>query len=194
VNIEPEAFLIKPGSMVRDPSGEIILDARSSVTLVISGGKRILIDTGLAGEEPILIERLARRGLEPSDVNVVINTHEHDDHRGCNHLFLKAEKISPETAREGDFLGPGVQVLETPGHTRDCISVLICSPKGRVIAAGDAIPLLGNYLKLVPPRHNIDRELAMSSLFRIVNLADVVVPGHDRPFLVNGKRYTSLLD
>lgn len=194
MNTRPEAFLIKPGSMIRDPSGEIILDARSSVTLVISGDKRIIIDTGLAGEEPVLVGQLARRGLSPGDVDIVVNTHEHEDHRGCNHLFLEAEKISPETAREGDSLGPGVRILETPGHIRECISVIICSQKGKVIAAGDAIPLLGNYLKWVPPRRNIDKELAMSSLSRIVNLADVVIPGHDRPFLVSDRKYTTLLD
>lgn len=180
--------------MIRDPSGEIILDARSSVTLVVSGGMRILVDTGMKGEEPLLIERLARRGIAPCDVEIVVNTHDHEDHRGCNHLFPEAELVSPETAREGDFLGPGVQILETPGHTKDCISVLIYSSKGRIVAAGDAIPLLGNYLKWVPPRRNIDREMAMKSISRIVNLADVVVPGHDRPFSVEGKRYTSLLD
>jgi hypothetical protein len=37
---------------------------------------------------------------------------------------------------------------------------------------------------MTPPAVHIDRRLAVSSLERVIGLADVVVPGHDPPFEV----------
>jgi glyoxylase-like metal-dependent hydrolase (beta-lactamase superfamily II) len=43
---------------------------------------------------------------------------------------------------------------------------------------------MDNYLKWVPPGINIDPELALNSMRKIVDWADVVVPGHDKPFRI----------
>jgi glyoxylase-like metal-dependent hydrolase (beta-lactamase superfamily II) len=80
--------------------------------------------------------------------------------------------------------------METPGHTLESISV-VCDSSKRIVMAGDALPLMGNYLKWVPPRLHVDRGLAMKSMARIVEVADLVVPGHDSPFLVGGRRRTA---
>jgi len=45
----PQAFLLKPGFIQRDESGNI-LDARSSVTIVIAESRKIIVDTGQKGE------------------------------------------------------------------------------------------------------------------------------------------------
>jgi glyoxylase-like metal-dependent hydrolase (beta-lactamase superfamily II) len=68
-----------------------------NVALVESGGKRILVDTGMGdkwGEKESRIYRLDRSttllgslralGMAPEDVDVVVNTHLHFDHAGGN--------------------------------------------------------------------------------------------------------------
>lgn len=65
--------------------------------LVVSQGKKILIDTGLGGkldaqgEEragrtggSTLVSELKRLGVAPEDIDIVINTHLHSDHCGGN--------------------------------------------------------------------------------------------------------------
>jgi glyoxylase-like metal-dependent hydrolase (beta-lactamase superfamily II) len=78
-----------------------------NVALIESGGKRVLVDTGMgdrwSGKEvrmygidrsTTLIGGLRARGLAPEDIDVVVNTHLHFDHAGGN------------TRREGDGVVP----------------------------------------------------------------------------------------
>ena len=183
----PRVHLLKPGSILKDDSGTI-LDARSSVTLISTGTRRIIVDTGLKGEEKIIIERLAESGLNPGDIDSVINTHAHQDHTGNNFLFSRAKVLSP---KEGDLIVPGVKIIDTPGHSMDSISVVVES-HNVVVLAGDALPTFSNFIKGVSPAHHVDRGLACRSMSRILKIADVVVPGHDRPFSVRDKAYASL--
>jgi Zn-dependent hydrolases, including glyoxylases len=185
-------MLLKPGSILRNEEGEI-LDARSSVVLIVSGSAKLVVDTGLAGEEKVILENLAMRGLDPEEVDLVVNTHSHPDHCGNNYLFSRAEMLSAENTEDGETIAPGVWILGTPGHTLESISI-VCESDKVVVMAGDALPTRSNYLKWVPPRLHVDGELAMKSMTMIVDLADVVVPGHDKPFSVRDGRYSSYLD
>ena len=115
----------------------------------------------------------------------MINTHTHQDHTGNNFLFSRAELLSP---KEGDLIAPGVKIIATPGHTMDSISVVVES-QNVVVLAGDALPTFSNYIKGVPPAHHVDRGMACRSMSKILQIADVVVPGHDRPFSVRDKAY-----
>jgi len=184
---EPKVHLLKPGRVLRDGSGKI-LDARSSVVLVIQQGKKIVVDTGLFGEEEIILDALARLELRPEDIDAVVNTHSHPDHCGNNHIFVESEILDP---KEGETIAPGLWIMETPGHSRDSISVVVEASK-IVIVAGDALPTFDNFLKNVPPALHINRDLAVSSMERITSLADVVVPGHDRPFSIRDRKYVAL--
>jgi glyoxylase-like metal-dependent hydrolase (beta-lactamase superfamily II) len=78
-----------------------------NVALVESGGKRVLVDTGMGdrwSEKEVRMYRIDRSttlldglrglGLGPEDIDVVVNTHLHFDHAGGN------------TRREGDRLVP----------------------------------------------------------------------------------------
>ncbi len=191
---KPRAFLLKPGHLERDDEGKI-LEARSSVTLILAGSKKIVVDTGLEEEADMIRGRLAELGLSPEEVDIVINTHDHPDHCENNGLFKRARVLSGKgegRLKEGDVVASGVWIMETPGHTLDSISV-VCESSRRIVVAGDALPLMGNYLKGVPPRLHGDRDLAMKSMARIVEAADLVVPGHDLPFLVRERvRVTDL--
>ena len=208
----PSVFLLKPGSIERDECGRI-LDARSSVTLIISGRHKIVVDSGLLGEEELLCRALAKLGIKPEEIDSVVNTHSHPDHCGNNHLFSHAKVLA---AKEGDIIAPGVWILATPGHSMDSISVVVetkakalqmktkeaelereteaeleleSDGSGVIVIAGDALPTLGNFLKTVPPALHVNRDLAIASMQRIMALADFVVPGHDFPFSIRKKAY-----
>jgi glyoxylase-like metal-dependent hydrolase (beta-lactamase superfamily II) len=74
--------------------------------LVHAGGKRILVETGIGAkmspklrdiygvEGPFLNDRLKDRGLDPSEIDIVINTHLHFDHCGGNTRIVK-DKVVP---------------------------------------------------------------------------------------------------
>ncbi|MFZ3051310.1 MAG: MBL fold metallo-hydrolase [Methanothrix sp.] len=186
----PRVFLLKAGSIERDLAG-IILDARSSVTLIKTERGWIIVDTGQVGDEEEILKALADLGLEGSDIDIIVNTHSHPDHCANNRLFSRAMKIYPQ---DGEEVTPGVWTLATPGHSPDSISVLVdaaiqqgdgmAPTSRRVVIAGDALPTLGNFQKRVPPAVHYDRALAVASMNKIIEMADMVIPGHDRPFSV----------
>jgi glyoxylase-like metal-dependent hydrolase (beta-lactamase superfamily II) len=188
----PEVFLVKPGSIKRDEHGRI-LDARSSVSLIASGQQMIIVDSGVKGEDEQIRRELERIGVGPEEIKILINTHSHADHCGNNCLFSHAKNLA---AKGGDIIAPGVRVIATPGHSMDSISVAVemndaVSQIKTIVIAGDALPTFGNFLKNVPPSLHVDRELAVVSMRKIVSLSDIVVPGHDFPFSVRGRRYIS---
>ncbi|MEI8002761.1 MAG: MBL fold metallo-hydrolase [Methanothrix sp.] len=183
----PAVFLLKPGSIERDECGRI-LDARSSVTMIISGQHKIVVDSGLQGEEEPIQRALTKLCIKPKEIDSIVNTHSHSDHCGNNHLFSRAMVLA---AKEGDVIAPGVWVLATPGHSMDSISVAI-EMNEIIVISGDALPTFGNFLRKVPPALHVDRDLALASMQRIMALADFVVPGHDFPFSIRKKAYALL--
>ncbi len=52
----------------------------------------VIVDTGLHGE-PDLPRELARLGVSPEEVDLVVNTHVHPDHAGNNRLFTRAQVV-----------------------------------------------------------------------------------------------------
>jgi glyoxylase-like metal-dependent hydrolase (beta-lactamase superfamily II) len=189
-----EVTVIKPGILVRNNLG-MILQASSTVTLIIGDGNNIIVDTGLPNEKETILKGLSDQGLNKDDINLVINTHLHGDHMGNNALFTKAKfmahknelpaKLPNVISVEGDFqVSENIRIMETPGHSTGSISVVVWVPetKKTYVIAGDALPIKDNYLKWVPPGINFNPMVALASMRKIVDIADFVVPGHDDIF------------
>jgi len=185
---------ILDGRLVR--SGDAILDASSTVSLVVSAGKRVIVDTGSPADLDVLQEALRVASTEPDEIDMVVNTHLHMDHIGGNSLFTHAKFYahrleSPPlgTIRVSGTFGllPGVKLVLTPGHTSGSISVLVHADKMYAIC-GDAIPTKANVEDHVPPSINIDSRLALKSMDILVASSDVIVPGHEAPFEVKAKK------
>jgi N-acyl homoserine lactone hydrolase len=133
----------------------------------------ILVDTGLAeGLPPEDVEKLAILrapirealagiGVEPDEIDLVINCHLHADHAGGNVQFPNARiLVQPAelaAAREPDYSVPaalnldagqyevrdgeheplpGVRIVPTPGHSPGHQSVAIDTDAGRLVLAG----------------------------------------------------------
>lgn len=187
VNVLCEGF-------IRRENG-VILEAHSSSTLVRSDSLNIVVDTSSVSNREKIIRSLTAAGLEPKDIDVVVNTHLHFDHCENNDLFTDALVIahaleSPgrgfKPIRGSKELADGVIIVHTPGHTEGSVSVLVESGV-RYAVAGDAIPTVDNYVKWVPPGLNFDADLALASMKEIVDFADIVIPGHGPPFRVDRK-------
>lgn len=144
--------------------------------LVQGGGKNILVDTGLddfvappefskeTGLEALYMEdALEKQGLKPEDIDIVVNTHLHDDHCGNNLLFTKAVfyiqkkelefcgdphpldyRYEPDfidnlnvKAVDGDLtIMPGIELLLTPGHTPGSQTVRVKTKDGWMVIPG----------------------------------------------------------
>jgi len=181
------------GSFQRDEEGRVF-DAHSSSVLIRTDERMIVVDTSTPYIKPAIKTAFKQIGVLPKDVDTVILTHSHHDHVGNNGMFENAVILmhpdesgnvsGAKPLKTGTEMIPGVKIVHTPGHTSGSISVFVKADMKYVIA-GDAIPKYGNYEKMVPPAINIDKELALESIKMITKYADVIVPGHDPPFIVN---------
>ncbi len=190
----PKVVVIQEGYIIRERN--TVLDASSTVTMVESGRRRLVVDTGAPQRCSDLRGALSRLGLRARDFGHVVNTHLHVDHCGCNELFSAALMCAHKAESpplgilvldDELFLMPGVTVLHTPGHTPGSISVLVEADR-RYAICGDAIPTKANYDSHSPPFINVDRRLALKSMDALLAWADMVVPGHGGPFEVLRKK------
>ncbi len=129
----------------------------------------------------------------PDDVDMVVLTHCHTDHIGNVSLFKNAaiyvhegEECTIPNAKivkEDTEIAKGVRLVHTPGHSDGSMSVFVEADR-RYAIVGDAAPLKDNFTKRIIPALHTDAEAARASLEKIAEWADVIVPGHDKPFKV----------
>jgi glyoxylase-like metal-dependent hydrolase (beta-lactamase superfamily II) len=184
-----------------------------SVTL-IEGTKRILVDVAHGGRRQLLLQRLQQRGLSPDDIDYVFLTHAHWDHMVNIDLFPNARVLIHPVEREyikdpspkdwatlryatqaieshaiqevrgGDELDEGVTVLETPGHSKGSMTLLVRSEQGTAAVCGDALPG-GLSVRTGLPRIVFwDVADAKASIRKLLDAAQSFYPGHDRAFRV----------
>jgi glyoxylase-like metal-dependent hydrolase (beta-lactamase superfamily II) len=163
---------------------------------------RILVDTGGRSERIAILELLVRQSLAPADIAYVVCTHGHIDHVGNANLFERATFISGHDQSRGDHFttldlgaGPvllttGVEVLATPGHTSEDISLLVRTARGVVAIAGDVFE---NDDPDDQSWRAFSRDPARQKLSRteLLGLADFIVPGHGAMFATVDFRFSS---
>jgi N-acyl homoserine lactone hydrolase len=166
------------GYLIDHPQGLTLVDTGFGTTLALIGNRDAKDPDAVAGElvhgemrlpwiRRTTIEALADHGIEPGDVQYIINTHV-GDHSGDNHMFPHATFIiqepevtwarrvkphGPRSLSEWDFPGaklellngedvevlPGLTCIFTPGHTPGHQSVLLQDDKHKTLFCGDAI-------------------------------------------------------
>lgn len=185
----PEIMLVQEGVKNRRFRNNVIYrkPCRSSITLIKSN-YNVLVDTGARADETRILEKLGENEVETSDIDYVINTHWHQDHTSNNHLFPDAKIIAGDTVwlpKEDANKSPvetevkkikGVEVLRTPGHTPDHLSVLAQAGKRHVVA-GDAFYEKDLKAGTVPRAYDNLGQFKNSAR-SVLDNADVIIPGH----------------
>lgn len=177
---------------------------------------RILVDPAHIGRRRVLLAELESRGLAPTDIDLVVLTHSHWDHVQNIDLFHHApllihpderryashpdpldwatpswtgtilEQLSIREIGDGAQIIPGVTVLDLPGHSVGSLGLAVETDLGLAVITGDALHN-GRVLEtLQPPLVFWDAEAARRSVRRVIDVAELVYPGHDRPFRIMG--------
>jgi glyoxylase-like metal-dependent hydrolase (beta-lactamase superfamily II) len=162
------------------------ISACSSVTLIRTRKKNILVDTGSRGYFNEIKKNLKKEGLEPLDIDIVINTHSHSDHNWNNAYFEKADIVVFNGILKDKFywkklpleLEENISVISTPGHSYDSCSVIVKTEKGVYAITGD----LFHSTKDKIPSFEKDISEIQKNRQRVIEIADFIIPGHGEMF------------
>jgi glyoxylase-like metal-dependent hydrolase (beta-lactamase superfamily II) len=160
----------------------------STCTLVRDGDRTIVVDPGMATGAEAIVGALARFGVRPEDVTEVVLSHHHPDHTMYAGIFPMAAVHDhwaiyrgtdwEDSECDGRVLSTSVQLARTPGHTAEDLVLIAGTPDGLVVtthswfhadsAAEDEDP------------ENLEQ--LRESRRRILEVADLIVPGHGPAF------------
>jgi glyoxylase-like metal-dependent hydrolase (beta-lactamase superfamily II) len=176
-----ELHVLTPGYAGERVAGTVIL-ARE-------GGTVAVIDPGMVADRRLILDPLARLGLEAAAVTDVVFSHHHPDHTLNAALFPRARVHDHMAIYEGDRwidrpadghrLAPSIQLMETPGHTAQDVTTLVRTGRGLIACTHLWWTATGPADDPFAP----DRELLRASRERVLALRPaLIVPGHGPPF------------
>ncbi|WP_220607508.1 MBL fold metallo-hydrolase [Methanobrevibacter oralis] len=175
----------------------------------------VLVDTGTGTNKEYLFSKLRENGVEPENIELIVNTHCHFDHVGGNHLFPNAKiaihrldalslrngdsfLTASETfgvdniqskvdieLEEGDKIG-NFEVIHTPGHTKGGI----CLWDGENLISGDTIFAGGGVGRTDIGGNWNDLKKSVSKLMKLDVLN--IYPGHGPVVEGNGNQHLLL--
>lgn len=170
--------------------------ANSSVTLVKSNDKNIIVDPGWNRSK--LIDSLKIENLETKDIDYVFLTHNHPDHVLLAGIFENAKVVDELYIYFGDVItkhngmipGTDLKIIRTLGHMEEHCSLVVPTLQGTCVVAGDVFWWLDNEKQEVninkpdndPEHMNLQKLIA--SRKKVLELADYVIPGHGKMFKV----------
>jgi glyoxylase-like metal-dependent hydrolase (beta-lactamase superfamily II) len=164
----------------------------SSVVLVRDGDALIIADPGMVRSRALILDPLAALGVAPEAVTHVFLSHHHPDHTMNVALFPNAEVVDfwarykddlwLDMPGDGYRLSPQAQLWLTPGHTQEDASLIVEADDGVYAMThcwwhADRTPEIDPY--------GDDQDAIMAGRARILEVADVVIPGHGAPFRVD---------
>jgi glyoxylase-like metal-dependent hydrolase (beta-lactamase superfamily II) len=160
----------------------------ATVALIRDANAVIVWDPGMVPSQGAILEPLRARGVSPPDVTDVVLSHHHPDHSLNAGLFAWArvhdhwawyrgdEWVDREA--EGFEVSPSTRLTRTPGHTAECLTMLA--------GTGDGIVALTHlWWNAEGPAEDpraTDPEALHASRQRVLEVADLVVPGHGDQF------------
>jgi glyoxylase-like metal-dependent hydrolase (beta-lactamase superfamily II) len=163
----------------------------STVSLVRDGEARIVVDPGMVADRRLILDPIRAFELTPEDVTHVFLSHHHPDHTMNVALFPNAQVVDfwaryvndqwLDHDGDGYRLSPKAQLWLTPGHTEEDITL--------VVEADDAVYAFTHlwwYTDRTPEidPYAFDQAALERARERVLDVADVVVPGHGSPFRV----------
>jgi glyoxylase-like metal-dependent hydrolase (beta-lactamase superfamily II) len=172
-------------------AGYIGPDSRvgSSVTLIRDGDALIVADPGLVASRGRILDPLAELGVSPEAVTHVFLSHHHPDHTMNVALFPNAEVVDfwaryrddlwLDHGGDGWRMTPKTQLWLTPGHSEEDASLIVEADDGVYALTHlwwrtDRTPAIDPYAP--------DQDLLNFHRGRVLEMADVVIPGHGEAF------------
>jgi len=173
--------------------------ASSTACLITTENKKIVTDPGCNRKK--LIEALAKEGLTTDDIDYVFLSHCHPDHILLAGIFENAKFITFDTNLMYDkdlmlefdkhALGKDIEIIETPGHVLEHLSLIINTPNGKIAVAGDVIWWVDGEKQVFDINQKdhsqakgMDMDKLIESRKRILEIADYIIPGHGKMFKV----------
>lgn len=173
--------------------------ASSTVCLVKSGSRKIIVDHGCNLEK--LLRALVKEKLATNDIDYVFMSHSHPDHILLSGIFERAKFVTFDsnllydkdmlTGFGKDILGTEIEVIETPGHVPEHISLLVDTLNGKIAIAGDAIFWIegeDQVFDINQKDHSQAKGIDMKNLVafskKLIEAADYIIPGHGKIFKV----------
>ena len=163
----------------------------SSVTLIRDGDALIVADPGMVARRGRILEPLRRLGVAAGDVTHVFLSHHHPDHTMNVALFPRAEVVDfwaryrddlwLDHDGDGYHLSPHAQLWLTPGHTQADASLIVEAADG--VYALTHLWWRGDRTPRIDPLAWDQAALEVGRA-RVLAAADVVIPGHGRPFRI----------
>jgi glyoxylase-like metal-dependent hydrolase (beta-lactamase superfamily II) len=177
---------------------------RCTCTLLRVNGQNIIVDPSCPPEEMIMVLD-QRTGLKSENIHTVFLTHFHGDHRfgieafpharwymGVREIADGLRSLPPDSPDrqilnriepiEGS-LCPGIEIIDTPGHSMGHRSLVFNSEGMNVVLAGDAAMTRDFFFAGDYYFNTVDPDAAVKSIEAIADIADIVIPGHDNYFL-----------
>ncbi|MEM9791048.1 MAG: MBL fold metallo-hydrolase [Planctomycetota bacterium] len=160
-----------------------------TIVLIEAHDALIVGDPGMVTHQQVITDALAEHGYQPGDVTHVFVSHHHPDHTLNVGMFPNAAVVDGVATYRGDLIedhpsthaiAPGVLVTQTPGHTVEDATLLATTPMGMV--AFTHLWWDENQQPEVDPIAEAPDQLTEQRR-RILNLADIIIPGHGRPFV-----------
>jgi glyoxylase-like metal-dependent hydrolase (beta-lactamase superfamily II) len=175
--------------------------ASSTVTLVKSDNKKIIVDPGC--NRSLLLKSLKDNNLSVDDIDFILLTHGHVDHALLGGTFEKAKIVTFENLMydkdlqvefDKNILGKETEIINTPGHCSEHISLIVNASKGKHVIAGDVFWWSENEEQKVDVNKEddahpseTDMKKLKESRKKILEIADYIIPGHGKMFKVNKK-------
>jgi len=159
-----------------------------TITLVRDGENIIIIDPGVLSSQEILIDKLKEAGLAVGDINLVFLTHSHLDHYRNTGMFASAKVLEYWGLWTGgkcddrpQNLSEDIEIIETPGHSVDSLTMLVKTKEGTVAICGDVF-WREDYP--VEDPYATDQVKLAESRKKVLSRADYVITGHGKMFKV----------
>jgi glyoxylase-like metal-dependent hydrolase (beta-lactamase superfamily II) len=159
-----------------------------TVCLLRDEDRVVVVDPGMVADRGLLLDAMRGLGVQPEDVTDVVVSHHHLDHTVNIALFPVVPVHDFQSVLDGDVfsrrdcdgvhLSPGIRFLATPGHTPQDLTTLVGTADG--VVALTHLWWTGEGPADDP--YAPDREVLRAQRERVLDLADLVVPGHGAPF------------
>lgn len=164
----------------------------------IGGLAKVLVDPGLLQQVPDLLRRMEKDGIDPTEIQYILNTHAHPDHfEGSAYFYRSGIKIGLLEEEINYLKGPGQDLYALFGLAVPVLQINWPLKEGELLLGGDTFQIIH------VPGHSPGSIALYSPSRDVLFSGDVVFeqsigrtdfPGGDGPLLKNSIKKLAALE